>query len=88
MQTKGEVEADLIMVEISSIFHHRPLTTSLLSLTISLLSMFPLKIFLNKTLLMALSMKDHHVKSVGSLNIKLWIVITRCILLIKAKILH
>ena len=76
------------MVEINSIFHHKPLTISLLSFKISLLSMFPLRIFLNKNLLKVSSMKDHHAKSVGSLEIKPWIVITGWILLIKAKIPH
>ena len=81
METEEEVEANLIMVEINNIFHHKPLI-------ISLLSMFLLRIFLNKNLLKVSSMKDHHAKSVGSLEIKPWIVITEWTLLIKAKILH
>ena len=88
MQIEKEVEVDSIMMEISSIFHHRPLTISILSLIISLLNIFPFRIFLNKTLLKVLSMKDHHTKYVGSLDIKLWIVITRWILLIEAKVLR
>ena len=88
MQIEKEVEVDSIMMEISSIFHHRPLTISILSLIISLLSIFPFRIFLNKTLLKVSSMKGHHAKSVGSLDIKPWIAITEWILLIKAKILH
>ena len=90
METEEEVEANLIMVEINNIFHHKPFI-------ISLLSMFLLRIFLNKNLLRIFlkknllkvsSMKDHHAKSVGSLEIKPWIVITEWTLLIKAKILH
>ena len=81
METEEEVEADLIMVEINNIFHHKPFI-------ISLLNMFLLRIFLNKTLLKVSSMKGHHAKSVGSLDIKPWIAITEWTLLIKAKILH
>ena len=61
IQLEEEVEAGSTMVEVSSN---------------SLLKIFPLRISLLKIPLQVLSMKDHHVKFVGSLDIKLWIAIT------------
>ena len=61
IQLEEEVEAGSTMVEVSSN---------------SLLKIFPLRISLLKIPLKVLGMKDHYVKFVGSLDIKLWIAIT------------